>query len=288
MAKLYSQSTAALIPTFNDDYSLYLCLQSVAPYFDEVWVHDDGSNDRTEIVIDWAKQLFKNIRSHQPSTQVGWTNSIVELFSLSNARHIFRIDSDDVLYPEFAGDIERIVNGENSCLLFGLQECWGDFHHSRRGLEICHDPTHFYVDREKCNVTWVRGSAPHFWPVAQTSEKKQNWPKALFFHMPGVKSDERCVLRTLIGDWEAAGKPYPLFEWPPYKELSGTQTHAEALQWLLYHNNNLRTLTQIPEEIIPKICKENERFELIKDNNGNTVDRLDHGWLFSNDEAQEF
>ena len=253
MSRCYTSTSACLIPAFNDDYSLFLCLESVAPYFDEIWINDDGSFDNTDKVIQWALMKFKNVRANKMSTQVGWVNSIEWLFSNTNARHIFRIDADDVLYPSAARDIKRIMQDKYSCVLFGLQESWGDFHHSRRGLEIYHDPTHLYIDREKCEIIWLRGPAPTFWPVAQTSARKQYWPKATFFHMPGVKSDERCVLRTMISKWEADGKPCSLFEWPRYNQVSSNAVHYEALRWLLFHNGKHRKLTHIPDIFIPKI-----------------------------------
>ena len=69
MSRSYSQSTAALIPVFNDDYGLFLCLQSVAPYFDEVWVNDDGSSDKSFSVIEEYKKEYKE------HTKMPWCKS---------------------------------------------------------------------------------------------------------------------------------------------------------------------------------------------------------------------
>jgi glycosyltransferase involved in cell wall biosynthesis len=279
MPAKYSQ-TAALIPAYNDDYSLYLCLQSVAPFFDEVWVNDDRSTDRTDKVIEQARSEFHNIKVHRSDVQMGWVKSIEKLFSLSDARHVFRIDADDIMYPQAAEALDRMVRDERACYLLGLWECWGDFHHSRRDLGVNWDSTHLYVDRARCDIVWKEGPPPTNWPRAEISAKKHKWPESLFFHAPGVKSDQRIVLRLMINRWESAGRPCPLEEWPPYRKRSALNEHQEALQYLLYVRDQPRELIQIPSEFIPAVCLANERFELIKNEQGVAVDRADHGWVF--------
>jgi hypothetical protein len=197
-----------------------------------------------------------------------------------------RIDADDVMYPEAVGEIAKIIDGEYPCFRLGLQECWGDFHHSRRGLAVYCDPTHLYVDREACDISWTQGPPPTKYLLARTSVKARKWSEPLFFHMPGVRSDERCVMRILVKRWEAAGRPVPLVEWPPYLERSGAAAHQEALEWLIFHDGERRHLTPIPRRMIPRVCLENERFKLVEDAQGRIVDRRDLGWAFNPRTAQ--
>jgi glycosyltransferase involved in cell wall biosynthesis len=275
----YSPKIAALIPSFNDDYSLYLCIQSVAPFFDEVWINDDGSTDKTDEVIRWALTTYKNLNAHKMTTQTGFLNSVNTLFSLTDAQYVFKIDADDIMYSNAVNEIKIMIDTKCGCFMFGLQECWGDFHHSRRGLSINWDPVHLFIDREICDVFWYLGDPPDYYLFASTSTNILKWPKRLFFHTPGVKSDERCVQRTLMVEWEMAGKPCPLPEWQPYKGLSTQVIHEKALRWLLFDVSIKRKLTPIPLELIPEICLENERFELIKDTQGFYTDRVDYGWF---------
>jgi glycosyltransferase involved in cell wall biosynthesis len=278
----YSNKTAALIPTFNDDYSLYLCVQSSAPYFDEVWINDDGSTDKTDEVIKWALTTYKNVNAHTMVTQSGWIDSTNTRFSLTNARYVFRLDSDDIMYSKAVNEIRKMKDAEKGCFMLGLQECWGDFHHSRRGLNMNWDPTQLFVDRELCDIVWIQGDAPTYYLVASTSTEKLRWPKPLFFHAPGVKSDERCVLRTMMKGWLTAGKPCPLEEWPPYRRLSKPEIHEKALSWL-FGGQQKRNLIDIPIQSIPEISLTNERFEFIYDAKMDIIDRLDHGWIFGLD-----
>jgi hypothetical protein len=247
---------------------------------DEVWINDDRSTDKTKEVIEWALATYKNVNTQNLRTQAGWVKSASVLFTLTDARYIFRIDADDMLYPNATNEIEKIVNDESGCFLLGLQECWGDFHHSRRGLEMNWDPVHLFVDRKKCDVTWSQGPPPRSLVVATTSVEKKRWPKPLFFHAPGVKSDERCVLRTMMSEWVTAGRPCPIEEWPRYRALSTQEIHEKALRYLLYAGNSRTKLAPIPTALIPKVCLANERFELIKDRQGSYTDRVDHGWIF--------
>jgi glycosyltransferase involved in cell wall biosynthesis len=276
----YNPITAALIPTFNDDYSLYLCLQSVAPFFDEVWINDDGSMDKTDEVMKWALATYKNVKAHKMVTQSGWVDSTNTLFSLTDARYVFRIDADDIMYSKAVNEIRKMKDAQEGCFMLGLQECWGDFHHSRRGLNVNWDPTHLFVDRELCDIVWIQGDAPTYYLVASTSTEKLFWPEPLFFHTPGVKSDMRCVQRTLILSWDIAGRPCPLPEWPQYRALCSQEIHEKAINWLLYNANSRRELTTIPIELVPEVCLANERFELTKGAHGFYTDRVDHGWRF--------
>jgi glycosyltransferase involved in cell wall biosynthesis len=273
----YSSKTAALIPTFNDDYSLYLCVQSIAPYFDEVWINDDGSTDKTDEVLKWALITYKNVNVHKMIPQSGSVKSINTLFGLTDARYVFRIDADDIMYSKAVYEIRKMKDAKKGCFMFGLKECWGDFHHSRRGLGTNWDPTHLFVDRELCDIVWILlEDPPIYYLDASTSTEKLSWPKALFFHAPSAKSDERCIQRILMSSWIEAGRPCPLPEWPNYLAFSSQEIHEKALKWLLYDGNSRRELTTIPIELVPDVCLANERFELVK----GYSDRVDYGWFF--------
>ena len=93
------ERTAALIPCANDDYSLFLCVQAVAEAVDEVVLLDDASEDQTQAVIDWLCARYPHVNAKRSNEPLGWAEARNVLAEMTDARHLFFIDADDI----FAG-----------------------------------------------------------------------------------------------------------------------------------------------------------------------------------------
>ena len=88
----------ALIPAYNDAYTLGLCLASIVEHFDEILVLDDASTDETpDVAADFARRHAHVRYVRHEGRQLGWVEARNRLLALTDAAHLFWLDSDDVL-----------------------------------------------------------------------------------------------------------------------------------------------------------------------------------------------
>ena len=99
-------SVSILVLVLNEEIHLPACLQSVE-WSDDVHVVDSGSSDRT---VEWARTMGARVHVHQFenfSRQRNWALDNVPF------RHewLLVLDADEVVPPELAEEIERVVSG---------------------------------------------------------------------------------------------------------------------------------------------------------------------------------
>ena len=264
-----------MIPCANDDYSLFLCVQAIAEAVDEVVLLDDASEDQTRAAIDWLRARYPHVHAKRVEVPLGWAETRNVLAEMTDARHLFFIDADDILLDKRKNALKSLVDSPAEYVRLGLAEMWGDFHHGTgRGLEWPHfDPCHVYVDRAVC--TDARWTCVMSHAKLATSQKPTYATDVLFWHAKGVKSDWRLVARTHTRAWIADGRRGQIGAWPPLA-LDRARIHEQAVRRLL--GSRLDPIRRIPDDTpIPQVCVDNERFHMVYQEN-RIVDRTDMGW----------
>ncbi|AFZ13615.1 glycosyl transferase family 2 [Crinalium epipsammum PCC 9333] len=110
-------SVAICIPTFNQAQYLPMSVGSACQqtYQNiEVWVSDDASTDETPHVMTQLCQQFPQVSYYRQPQNLGIVGNNNWLLSQPKAEFIIRLDSDDLLMPNY---VERLVN---------LLECYPD------------------------------------------------------------------------------------------------------------------------------------------------------------------
>ena len=269
-----STTLTALIPAHNDDYALSLCLESIAPYFGEIIVLDDGSIDDTREVVRRAQQSQAHIRLVEHRGQpLGWAEARRRLIALAEGDHLFFMDADDVLCEDKVDllfDTPRIA----PIVYTQVAEMWGDFDHTTQRLAH-HDPCHLYVNRAVAgDIDWViEGNTDY--PRFDLSIDRRCGAGPLFWHLKGVKPDWRLVERPAFNRWHEQGKAGN-----PYDDvlaLSEDEIHVQAIDRLL-RNDEDRIRRYVADVKRPKVVESaTPRFEMIYAG-GRCIDRRDHGW----------
>ena len=267
------EALAYLTPTFDDDYALYLCGLSIAPYVDEFWVYDDASTDQTVEVIDWLGDHFDNIYPILNDKQLGWTGHRTILLEQCDCRHIIMGDSDLVLNDKLSEELRRISESDAAWVNIGLAELTGDFKHTTgRGLKRPHYDLHpFYIDRKQVRVDYIFNG--RFEKIKVEGAPKRKWGGIIFYHLKTHKSDRRTAARHYLSEWVKLGRPTDSIY--TYMDNKNIDVHAVANKCIFETASNpVRPLPSI--FYIPKVCQENNRFEVIY--NKGKLDRIDHGW----------
>ncbi len=227
----------ALIPAHNDDYALWFSLNSIAPYFDEIVVLDDCSDDLTpDVVLEVARQ-HPHIRllRHEGERQLGWIEARNRLLAATDSDLLFWLDSDDVLAEYNAGIIRELAArrtaGQRPLVHLQLCEMWGDFDHSTQRLRH-YDRCHVFWNRRLLpGGRWAGGSAAALKDLGSVSPGRSDGP--LLFHMKGVKPDRRLVERQAARAWMRAGCPGRLQNFAGLAGMSEEVQHRRALRMLL-------------------------------------------------------
>jgi len=219
----------ALIPAHNDAYTLRFCLESIAAHFDHILVLDDASTDETpDVALDMALR-HKNIHWwRNPGPLMGWVQARNQLLTLAcDSPLLFWLDADDVLCEYNAHLLRRIAEGDALVVRLQLCEMWGDFNHTTQRL--CHyDRCHVFVNRRAMrDFCWRGGSAAR----PETVVKAECSPGPLFFHLKGVKPDERIVERSLMRQWLRGKLTRPPAE--IVAEMPPDDIHQRAIKTLL-------------------------------------------------------
>ena len=265
----------ALIPVHNDDYMLWFCLRSIAPYFAEIIVFNDGSFDNSREVVELVRKDHPRIQYHEHrGVPLGWAEARKKLISLAQGKHLFFIDADAVLLEYNAHRLQQFP--EMAAVVdWSFVDGWADFDHTTQRLKR-QDVCHVYVNREKVvDFDWVIldksfASAP----VLGTCDKKTVYD-LMFWHARGVRPDWRILQQPQFNQWHArsrTGTPYGFLD-----ELTPEQLHERAVHRLLTdREHHIRRYTGTPRR--PAIIEAAERrFEMIYQDD-QPVDRIDHGW----------
>ncbi len=264
----------ALIPAHNDAYTLWFCLRSIGPHFDEIIVLDDRSTDRTRDVVELYGRPFPHIRISKPfARQLGWIESRNRLIAETDSDLLFFLDADDVLIESQAHLLREIAAGDRPVVRLQLAEMWGDFNHTTQRLRH-YDRCHVFVNRRLFrDFTWGGGTAARI--EAEGAISAAAGPGPLFWHMKGVKPDRRLVERQFMRRWMRNGMEGCSSD--AMRGLGDEEIHARAMRMLLHSKQDkIRPYAGTPDW--PQVVIDApERFEIIyKD--GKPIDRKDVGW----------
>jgi glycosyltransferase involved in cell wall biosynthesis len=270
----------ALIPSFNDAYTLHFCLESIAPYFHEVIVLDDASVDETPYILDRACSKWPHVQvERHAGIPLGPIRARNRLLELARGDHLFFLDADDVLIEESVPLLHEIV-GMAPVVGVQLAEMWGDFNHTTQRLEH-YDPCHIYMNRTVLrDILWGgHGNLlqrPTYTVVDErTGTEKVRGPGPLFWHLKGTKPDWRVAGRPRVRRWLAKGRQDYYFD--AILAQDPELNHRLAVDRLLNNSvDRIRPFEGTPRR--PAVLEAAEpRFEMVY-RDGKLVDRIDHGW----------
>lgn len=253
---------SAIIPCWNDDYTLFFCLESIAGVVAEVMMVNGASTDDSTGVIAWAAAKFGNIKVLN-TARVGNVEARNLGMALATRDRLVFIDADDV----FCGNVEELRRALENPSYFGLINLYGDLHHQEMidgpasaARELHYDVCHLSVDRRQMpDFKWRPRTEISDKFAANSSIGLPYQPAGLlFWHLRGVKPDERLVNRH-SGWWE---KSRQQFNAPP-KSLMET-----------LHSVNLKRIGK-KHPWYPDILKHYDRFLLQHDAAGQITGRVD-------------
>lgn len=105
-------TVAVCIPTYNQANYLAASVESAfsQTYSDtEVWVSDDCSTDETEAVAKTLKARFPHLHYQRQQNNLGISTNNNWLLSQPRADFIVRLDSDDLLHPEYVNGLVQLM-----------------------------------------------------------------------------------------------------------------------------------------------------------------------------------
>ncbi len=272
----------ALIPVYNDDYALMLCLASIVDHFDEIVIFDDASTDLTPNVVAQFTTPHKHVRYElNRGPQIGWIEARNRLAALTDSEHLFWLDSDDVLCEYNAHLLKEIAEGKAPIVRLQLAEMWGDFYHTTGRLRH-YDRCHMFLNRRKVpNCKWDGGTAARCVATAPV----KNGPGPLFFHIKGVKPDRRLVERRRMRRYLGAKeRPETVGGFAGLDKLTEDQIHQQALDIVLRSRQDHLVPTYRGEvdptaPLRPQVIdRATDRF-LVVYKDGTPIDRTDRGWI---------
>jgi glycosyltransferase involved in cell wall biosynthesis len=274
----------ALIPAYNDAYTLRFCLASIVAHFDEIIVMDDASTDETpDVCLDFVHRVHHVRYVRHEGRQLGWIGARNVLAGLTDSEHLFWLDADDVLCEYNAHLLREIAAGPRPAVRLQLCEMWGDFYHTTQRLRH-YDRCHVYTNRRVLgDVTWSGGTCA--WPGWSAPIGGVNGPGPLFFHIKGVKPDRRLVSRSRIRHYLRDENRENNLE-SCLAGLDDVAIHELALRFLFTSRQDRLTPTyqaqlgishpsaprrpEVIEDALPG------RFEITHDPAGQPLDRVDH------------
>ena len=109
-----------VIPVYNSEEYIYQCLDSVVKQEEkcfEVIVVDDGSKDKSPVIIDeFAEKNDNIIAIHQPNG--GVINARKNGTKNANGKYVLNLDSDDWILPDHIGRIKNEIEKNNPDIVF--------------------------------------------------------------------------------------------------------------------------------------------------------------------------
>ncbi len=265
----------ALIPVHNDDYTLWFCLRSIAPYFAEIIVFNDASIDNTREVVEKVAKTYPHIQYLEHSGKpLGWADARRELIARAKGKHLFFIDADEILLESQAHWLQKIPSLA-TVVYWRFTDIWGDFNHTTQ--RVFHsDFCHVYVNRNRVDeLDWTM----KVYGVASTpvigSDDTRVLDEILFWHARGVKPDWRILQRPEMNAWHEKrreGTPHDFLH-----KLDQRVIHDRALKVLLTSGEHQIQPWRGETEKPRIVADADTRFEMVY-KNGQIVDRRDHGW----------
>lgn len=126
---------SVIILTKNEEELIERCIKSIL-WADEILVLDSGSTDKTKEI---ATSLGANVYEHE---WLGYIAQLDKAISLAKNNWIFVLDCDEIVTPELASSIKKVMNNSpNECDGYSVNRR-GDFYgillpnHSRRKNKI--------------------------------------------------------------------------------------------------------------------------------------------------------
>ncbi len=244
-------NVSVVIPVWNDAYTVKFCIESIAPYVDEVVAVDDWSTDGSDVVIHEMATRFPNVKYYKTEARrlCGMTRMLG--LSVSTNKKVLFIDADDI----FCGDYLRLKQITDTPSYVGLIDVRGDLNHIRMPYD-----SPWTIHRDACHVCVDLERNPGFkW--GDKSSYVDSGPLALgdfcFWHLQGVKPDDRMVNRMCEWYNKAGSKEKP--------------TLVEVLnsQKLCHFDHSLT-------ELWPDCLKSESRFELQFDETYKVIGRTDN------------
>src|SRR3990167_7280112 len=96
---------SVVLATRNEETNIEACLDSVKNIADEIIVFDENSSDKTrEIAKKFGAKVFKV--AHQPIFHITKQKAI----NKASEDWILQLDADEVITPELAGEIKKVIN----------------------------------------------------------------------------------------------------------------------------------------------------------------------------------
>jgi len=117
-----------IVSTYNWSEALELTLKSILKQSKipaEVIIADDGSTEKTKLLIDAYKKTFPTKLIHLWQEDIGFRLATIrnKAFELSSKRYLIQIDGDIILHPNFIEDHLRFA--KEGCLLQGSRVMLG-------------------------------------------------------------------------------------------------------------------------------------------------------------------
>lgn len=207
---------SVMIPTFNDEDTLEMCLASFAGLANELCVVDDCSEDSTlDILRQFAKNAPYRLVWEQNDRRRGWVENRQRLLGMATHDVLLSTDSDCVLRESCIGDLLRMAESLPPKWGYSLPviALVGDVFHTDHRVIEGPDPNHS-IWRKGGRERWFTNpifSEEYLEDVAFADEYPGQPP---LFHLMSVKSDLRIVQRHYARQWFAAtGGKEPFIPW---------------------------------------------------------------------------
>lgn len=207
-----------MIPTFNDEDTLEMCLTSFIGLADEMVVVDDCSEDGTvDILRAFAQDPPFKFVWERNDRRKGWVANRQRLLEMATGDVLLSTDSDCVLREQCIPDLLTIARHLPLKVGYHLPTIilTGDIFHTRCDTVIGGpDPNHA-IWRKGGKERWFTNPAHTEEYLEDVGFFREPYPcQPPLFHLIGVKSDWRLIERQYGRRWLAAtGGKEPFRSW---------------------------------------------------------------------------
>lgn len=201
----FTEGVSVLICCKNEGYNIPFCLTSVAAFADQIICVDNGSTDGT-------LEKMQAFRDHHPELDIKVLS--VPDASLREARNCGLKEVDRKWLLNCGGDFVFYTSGKYAFpealkrfMRKGGYRAWrlahvnlyGDLHHTYKGLNIYHLGEHYFFRMSK-QLIFRETEKFDYLQLPKYYIREIHEPPA-FFHMDGMKSDERLLYRNAYFEW---------------------------------------------------------------------------------------